>query len=683
MTILRAVLAVAFGGLAAGAFAPVFGGPLPLAVVVTVAVAAACALLALRLPRPGGIAMAGAAAVVVAACVTAGTGFDVLSGPWRLLSGAVPAEPAGPGLAAAAVVAGWSTLGAGLLAVATRNPLLPLLPPLLCLTAALGLGASAGPLPGWYAPCATLLIGGLLIAGRPRTQGIAVKLGGLGRPLRILGAGAAAGLAVLATATVAPLAPGAGRREPADLRALVAAPVQPRSGVSPLQQFLALRDGTRVLRLTGTASRPGAALRMATLTVFDGTYWSMHGDFRRAGTVLPAGPTGGAPVTLHVDVAAGELDWLLSAGRPARIDVPGLGVDEATGDLAVPAGDQPPRAYSAVSHLPNAAIDRVLAATPAAAPHPLAPALPPAIATFVAATLGETPPGADQLLVLYRRIAESREFAYDQAQDVDGGHGYYQIQRLLQTHRGTSEQYASAYAVMAWSLGFDARVVMGFRPEYQGGSFTVTGRDVDAWVEVRFDELGWVTIDPSPRSNPIGTRADAVKAGAQGTRPDNPLAEPDTAGAAADPRTDTGDGPRAGSPSGAGRSLLRYSLMGFVVLAALACAGPVARAVRRTRRRRSSSPRRAVLGAWWETVDRLRDAGVRTGPARTTGDVVRAAGPLPALVTLAGLVDRAAYAPEEPPPATAGAAWTAADEIRRSTRAGLRPGRRLLAWLRW
>src|SRR5262249_26273887 len=111
----------------------------------------------------------------------------------------------------------------------------------------------------------------------------------------------------------------------------------------------------------------------------------------------------------------------------------------------------------------------------------------------------------------------------DQSPDAWGGHGFYQIGRLLTSTRGTSEQYASAYAVMARALGFDSRVVMGFRPSYDHDTFRASGSDVDAWVEVDFIGLGWITIDPSPRENPIGTRPNAPRAPASSLPLDDPL----------------------------------------------------------------------------------------------------------------------------------------------------------------
>src|SRR6185503_9868836 len=113
------------------------------------------------------------------------------------------------------------------------------------------------------------------------------------------------------------------------------------------------------------------------------------------------------------------------------------------------------------------------------------------------------PAGSDELLALYKRFTGDK-FKHDQSTEAPGGHGFVHIQRLLDTGRGTSEQYASAYAVFARYLGYDARVVMGFRPRYNEQAFIATGADVDAWVEVNFAGIGWIAIDPSPRGNPEG-----------------------------------------------------------------------------------------------------------------------------------------------------------------------------------
>lgn len=697
MRLLRVLVAVALGTLGGFAFGPAFGG-MPAAFTVAVAVACGAAALvsvaAVALPRvpSAAVAVVGAVAVTVAAALATGSGADLVHGPWRLLTGAVPTEPAGPPLAAAAVVAGWSALAAGLLAGYATRPLPAALPPLACLVLALALGASGPPLPTWYALPIVALLAALLVVGR---ADVATGRAGLPSLAALAGAALTTAVAVAAAALLGPAAPSLGR-PPADARDLVAAPVQPRTGVSPLQQYLALRDGSRVLRLTGTSSRPGTLLRMATLTRFDGVYWTVGGDFRRAGTTLPTGrePSGRrSTVTQQVQVAAGELDWLVTAGRPTEVSVPGLGVDEATGDLAVPDDMAPPTAYSASSTVTEAGLNEILAADPVPASGASLPPLPPQVRAFLDRAVADQPAAADQILALYRVFTgKDGGFRYDQSAEAAGGHGYFRIQRLLTDKRGTSEQYASAFAVLVRQLGYDARVVIGLRPRYDGASFVAEGKDVDAWVEVHFAGLGWIGVDPSPRDNPIGTRPDAPPTASRTTPLDDPFQEADQPAPEGEPEAvvdDDGEPEQAGAGSGRAGTIVLLVIGLVATVLVLAVAAPAgAKAVRRLRRRRVPSDRLAVIGAWRETLDRLQEAGVRVGPAQTTGEVVRAAGSraaaLPALATLSTLaatVDRAAYAPEEPGSALRADAWAAATRVRAQVRATMPVARRLRAAL--
>jgi protein-glutamine gamma-glutamyltransferase len=721
----RVVLACLLGAHAGLAFGPVFGGvPGPARFLVAAGTAAGAGLVVAvlaallpRVPAPAAV-LGGTAAVAAAIAVVARPGAAVADGPRQLLTGAIPAPAQGPGLAAVAAVAGWTTLAAGLLAAYATGPLPAVLPPLACLVTALALGAAGPPLPGWYAPVAVALVAALLAArpsrygaagpsrpgaasptrpgaagpsrpgaaspSRPGAAGPSRRGGSAGRrvwsPARLASIALAGVAAVLAAAVVAPAAPGASRRPPADVRSLVAAPVLPRTGTSPLQQYLSLRNDDTALRLTGTASRPGSPLRMVTLTRFDGTYWTVDGDYRRAGTVLPAGSDPGAAGTTvrqQITVTAGDLAWLPSVGRPLRISVPDLGVDQATGDVINPAGRPAVASYSTTSVVYDPPASQVEAATPARIASGLT--LPPRVRAFADLAVLGRPPGAGQLFALRDRLAADRSFRYDQAEEVDGGHGLYQIDRLLQRQRGTSEQYASAFAVMARYLGYDARVVMGFRPEYdraRPASFVVSGRDVDAWVEVRFDRLGWVTFDPSPRDNPIGTRAGAPPPAAQQAEPDEPDDDQ-----TADPASDAAAAPsnRDSHPSrstSGGRRVLVVAAVAGLALLVLASSVPMAKAVRRYRRRRGKSTRMVVLGAWREVLDRLREAGIPARPALTTGEVLtlvqgRAAVVPAALTGLAAMADRAGYAPEDPGESAGRDAWLAARTAHHEIGAGL------------
>ena len=80
-------------------------------------------------------------------------------------------------------------------------------------------------------------------------------------------------------------------------------------------------------------------------------------------------------------------------------------------------------------------------------------------------------------------------------------------------------------ALMLRMGGVPARVATGFSP---GGysdrkkAWIVRDTDAHAWVEIWFDEYGWVTVDPTPSATParslVGALApdlDSTSAGAQ------------------------------------------------------------------------------------------------------------------------------------------------------------------------
>ena len=70
---------------------------------------------------------------------------------------------------------------------------------------------------------------------------------------------------------------------------------------------------------------------------------------------------------------------------------------------------------------------------------------------------------------------------------------------LFDLRRGHCEYFASALAVMARSLGIPARVVTGFNPgEAEAGSRLIRERNAHAWVEIYFENYGWVSFEPTP-----------------------------------------------------------------------------------------------------------------------------------------------------------------------------------------
>ncbi|KZB84631.1 transglutaminase TgpA family protein [Amycolatopsis regifaucium] len=70
---------------------------------------------------------------------------------------------------------------------------------------------------------------------------------------------------------------------------------------------------------------------------------------------------------------------------------------------------------------------------------------------------------------------------------------------ILNGKRGFCEQFASAMAVMLRSIGIPSRVAIGFTSGTpKGDHLSISSEDAHAWVEVFFQQKGWVSFDPTP-----------------------------------------------------------------------------------------------------------------------------------------------------------------------------------------
>jgi transglutaminase-like putative cysteine protease len=617
-------------------------------------------------------------------------GRAVLHGPAQLLTGAVPLDPRGPALAAVVIWTGLAALASAELALRQRAGVRPALPAMVLLVTGLAVGASGTPLSRWL-PAGVAASAGALLALRARPSS--------SRPVGQSAVAAAMVVAAAAvTATIGPSLPGASLRgERFDARDLVAPPVDPKSDVSPLVEFPAFAAADRPL-FTATTDRPVGRFRLAALNRFDGRYWSAAATYRQAGQTLPPGDHADradaevrsdevhASVTLQPEA---DLGWLPvpSPGRAAGVSVSGMGVD-AGGDLAVPARGTLPAAYHLTVRVPRFTEAQLAGAVrPDGELAPVAYELPSDVQAATRAATAGADTAFGQLAGLASYFRRSRQFSVVTGSEAAGGHGLFQISRLLKDKHGTAEQYASAFAVMARSLGFDTRVVVGFRPQPDRGSSThdtydVTTGDVHAWPEVRFAGLGWVPFEPSPlnRRSPAGLAQSpdqaesvvdrAVEAETNRSKPPVPTHQP---------------APRLTAPPDAGTSpwaRLLAALAVLLVLLVTVAAGfagivPLAKLARRQRRRRAADPAVRVIGAWDEVVDRLAERRLAAPATMTRGELVAAgrshvghAGAAD-LSRLARLSDAAGYARSGAQPADADTAWQLSIQLRQHLATGV------------
>jgi hypothetical protein len=277
---------------------------------------------------------------------------------------------------------------------------------------------------------------------------------------------------------------------------------------------------------------------------------------------------------------------------------------------------------------------------------------------------------------------------------------------LFVSKAGFCEQFSSAFAAMARSIGLPTRVAVGFTtgaPD-SSGVFHVTSRDAHAWPEVDFAGIGWVRFEPTPgRFDPTpGNYTGTADKSASPTVPTTPGSKTTTASSTpgpsvslpqnlGEPNLQTGSGQTATKRSTASVVLHFIGvtltvIVGGALVIALTIIG--LKALRRYRRRHASTVRARVTGAWDEALERLAEARIHRRPSSTPVEFAMREAPAggagdagPSLLALAHLTTSALYAPDDPAPEDADDAWTKVRELetamRRHTAARARVRRRL------
>jgi transglutaminase-like putative cysteine protease len=620
-----------------------------------------------------------------------GFGQGLLAGWARMLSVNLPADPAGDLVITPALITWVAAVVTPILVLRTRSLLAPVLPVMVALVAGLVLTA-ARPLGGLVLIAVMLAEVLALVLVRSsaadplaRTISAKVTLTRLAFGLPVVLLAAAAGVAGM---RFVPLAGG----ERFDLREVVPVPLDIEDSISPLVELKSSLRATQrdlfTVRLAGDTEGIDR-VRRVTLDDFDGALWTSRDRFLLAGRELAVNDNLVRPRRVAMHVSIGELDgpYLPEIGAPVSVTAPRVGFSKESGTLATDALPLAGLDYELTADVGRR--DGLEAAVPAVTGDAgrytaLPPGLPPEIQAKGAQLAGAVAEPYAKLLAIQDYL---QRLPYNL--DSRPGHSYDALRRLFGSNPadqvGYAEQFSAAFAVLARSQGFPARVAVGYllNPQRRNGdTYTVTTADAHAWAEVNLAGYGWVAFEPTDPQRRGGVAPRQPEAQAQSNDPDN---TPDDQARASQPSED----PTLPKLAGGARSLLDWALWVLIALGVLVVLTPVAVAVekiRRRRNRRTGSRSARIIGAWQQSVDRLVESGVPVGADLTAREVAahahrRLGDGAGSVAVLAPIVTAAVFSPVEPAEEAVHEAWGLEARLRRELRRTRSPAAIVRSWL--
>ncbi len=278
------------------------------------------------------------------------------------------------------------------------------------------------------------------------------------------------------------------------------------------------QDPTVVLRVeTLEGDPPGPDERYwrgLAFDTFDGRRWSVTPDQRvpvpgRAEWGLGVGRGGGPPPDLvqrivREPVASGVL---FAHGRPRRLQGVLHRVEQdVNGGLYVPSQADERVGYTVASRRrrPDAdalASDRTVAPRGDRQRFVQLPDLSPAVAALAERVTESARSDAERAFALEQYLIAHGRYT-DTPPSLDPEDPRSPVEVFLEGGlAGHCEYFATAMVVLGRSLGMPMRVVNGFaggRTNRFGGFDALARSDAHSWVEVYFEEAGWVRYDPTP-----------------------------------------------------------------------------------------------------------------------------------------------------------------------------------------
>lgn len=427
--------------------------------------------------------------------------------------------------------------------------------------------------------------------------------------------------------------------------------------IADLRRDLVRGEDVALVRLT-TPDLDPSYLRISALTTFTGITWTPGGrdlpGTQVADGAMPT-PTGLSPSVSRKEVPwdlsiTDDLDslWLpapryvrsINAGDDWRYDAETLDFHAAddefstagisysltaldvdlTGDALAKAGPPPFDISSVYTKLPGE--------------------VPEIVARLAQEVTAGQPTDYQRAVALQQWFWDNFEYSLER----DAGNGSNELQEFLSPEGrvGYCEQFASAMAVMARSLGIPARVAVGFLDaERVNGpeNWEFSAHDMHAWPELYFQGFGWVLFEPTPQERtgrvPAYTRGDLAPGASEAPTTGTASAQPSESLSprAPEPTTPNTDGSDNDEGSGFPWWPVLGGLGGLLLLAGLAL---VPQNLRRRRSvRRWDNAKDPAEAAWWE----LRDTALNLGVVWPVGRSPRAG---------AALIARSFAAPTTP-----------------------------------
>lgn len=561
---------------------------------------------------------------------------------WRdLLTVSIPADdfvgpPVVPFLAALVL----STIATSV-ALRSRRYLMALIPAALFLIAGIlwGSKADSGSAVQGVIFSAVALAWGAWRGSWARTEGSAPFLETDARVSQAgLRRGAAGVLTIIGTTAIAALLAPAwgGTVNRHILRDDVVPPFDPQAFASPLSSYRFLEtEYEKDVLLTVTGLPEGARVHLATLDTYDGDVYNVDSSsahYVHIGSRVDVGTRRGSPTRLGVEIGkysgiwlpgGGDIRGLKFVGNGADSEARGVYYNAATGTALTTVGVRAGTKYVVDVVLPVRPTEAdIEGATLRNLELPANQAVPEVIASSASEYAGEAGTPFGQLVAMSQRLRSEGFYSNGKPQPSRSGHTSERIAAMLAQPSlvGDDEQYAVLMALMARSLGYPARVVMGFYPSdataRDGDRLDLTGADAHVWVEVAAQPDQWVAFDPTPERD----RTPQVKTQKPRTSPIPQVLSPPEP-----PRSDANrpldyEGvakpPEPAPENQVWRRIARFVAIGLGAFGVLA--GPmllILLAKGRRRRRRLLAPSLAdrVSGSWEE----LRDASIDLGAEPT------------------------------------------------------------------